>query len=65
MYVLVDEPKGGQLADAFNALDDSFGTGEFSDGQGVSAIALGMEVEDSRATELLKNLVARGCVEEV
>jgi len=64
MYILVDEPKGGQLAEAFNALDDSFGTAEFSEGQAVSAISLGMEVDDSRAVELLKNLVARGCVEE-
>lgn len=65
MYTLVDEPKGGALADAFNVLDDAFGTDEFSEGQGVSAIALGMEVSDPRAAELLKNLVARGCVEEV
>jgi len=64
MYTLVDEPKEGKLQDAFNVLDDSFGTGEFSEGQGVSAIALGMEVDDSRAAELLRNLVQRGCVEE-
>jgi len=65
MYQLVDEPKSGTLAEAFGALDDAFGTGEFSEGQGVSAIALGMEVDDSRASELLRNLVARGCIEEV
>ena len=65
MYQLVDEPKGGTLGEAFEALDDAFGTGEFSEGQGVSAIALGMSVDDSRASELLRNLVARGCVEEV
>ena len=65
MYQLVDEPKGGTLAEAFNVLDDAFGTGEFSENQGVSALALGMEVDDSRASELLRNLVARECVEEV
>lgn len=66
MYILVDEPKsGGALSDAFNAIDDAFGTDEFSEGQGISAIALSMEVSDTRASELLKNLVARGCVEEV
>ena len=65
MYQLVDEPKEGTLGEAFEALDDAFGTGEFSEGQGVSAIALGMSVDDSRASELLKNLIARGCVEEV
>ena len=64
MYTLVDEPKGGTLGEAFETLDDAFGTGEFSEGQGVSAIALGMSVDDSRASELLKNLVQRGCVEE-
>ena len=65
MYQLVDEPKGRTLAEAFEALDDAFGTGEFSEGQGVSALALGMSVNDSRASELLRNLVQRGCVEEV
>lgn len=64
MYTLVDEPKGGVLADAFDALDDAFGTEEFSEGQAISAIALDLEVEDDRAAELLKNLVDRGCVEE-
>jgi len=65
MYQLVDEPKGGTLAEAFEALDDAFGTGEFSEGQAISAISLGMSVDDSRASELLRNLIARGCVEEV
>ena len=65
MYQLIEEPKGETLGEAFQALDDAFGTGEFSEGQGVSAIALGMDVDDSRASELLRNLVARGCVEEV
>ena len=65
MYTLIEEPKGGQLQEAFNALDDSFGTGEFSEGQGISAIALGMEVDDDKASGLLRNLVQRGCVEEV
>ena len=65
MYILVDEPKEGTLREAFNTLDDSFGTEEFSEGQGVSAIALGLEVEDSRASGLLHNLVQRNCVEEV
>ena len=64
MYQLVDEPKGGTLQEAFSALDDAFGTSEFSEGQGVSAIALGMDVDDSRASELFKNLVKRECVEE-
>ena len=64
MYMLVSEPKGGDLHEAFDALDDAFGTEEFSESQGVSAIALGMEVDDSRASSLLKNLVQRGCVGE-
>lgn len=64
MYQLVDEPKGETLKKAFDTLDEAFGTGEFSEGQGVSAIALGMGSDDPRASELLRNLVARGCVEE-
>lgn len=65
MYILGEEPKGEVLGNAFNALDDAFGTEEFNEGQAVSAIALDMEVSDARARELLKNLVARKCVEEV
>ena len=64
MYALIDEPKGGVLKDAFNALDEAFGTEEFSREQAVSAIAMELEVDDARAEELLKNLVARNCVEE-
>ena len=64
MYILIEEPKGGTLLTAFEALDDAFGTAEFSEAQGVSAIALGMEVSDSRASELLHNLVQRECVGE-
>jgi len=64
MFTLVEEPKGETLLSAFRALDDAFGTEEFSEGQGVSAISLSLEVDDSKAVELLKNLARRGCIQE-
>lgn len=66
MYILADEPeKGGALADVFDALDDAFGTDEFSEDQAVSAIALGLSVDDTRASQLFKNMNDRGFVSEV
>jgi len=66
MYILATEPsKDGTLSDAFDAVDNAYGTGEFAEEQAVSAIALGMTVDDTRASQLFKNLVDRGFVSEV
>jgi hypothetical protein len=65
MYTLAMEPKEGNLADAYKAIEDAFGTGEFTDGQAVSAICLNLEVDDARGYSLFKNLIERGCVAEV
>ena len=66
MYILANEPsKDGTLSDAFDTLDNAHGTDEFSEEQAVSAIALGMTVDDLRAAQLFKNLVDRGFVSEV
>jgi hypothetical protein len=66
MYILADKPKkSGTLSDAFDAIDEAFGTGEFSEDQAVSAIALGLSVPNERATQLLKDLVQQEFVTEV
>lgn len=66
MYILASKPsKDGTLSDAFDAIDNSFGTDEFSDEQAASAIALAMSVDDRKAEQLFKNLIDRSFVSEV
>jgi hypothetical protein len=62
VYILTQEPSGGQRLAAFDALDDAFGTGSFTYEQAVTVIenALG---EDG--TRLFDDLVRSGCVSEV
>jgi hypothetical protein len=62
MYILTQEPTSGQRLEAFNALDDAFGTESFTQGQAITVIenALG---EDG--TRIFQDLVNSGCVSEV
>lgn len=46
-YILTDEPPGGQRLDAFQALDDAFGTSEFSQGQALTVIGNSLETPNS------------------
>ena len=39
MFILTDEPAGGLRKEAFHALDEAFGTGEFSQGQAITVLA--------------------------
>jgi len=58
MYVLLNEPSGGDSKEAFEVLDETFGSGEFTSGQAVSAINVALEVGTSKAQSLFNKLVA-------
>jgi len=62
MYILTDEPRSGQSLDAFRALDNAFGTGEFSQGQAIATLANSLEA--SNAESLFRDLVSGGFVTE-
>lgn len=62
MYILTDEPLGGQQANAFEALDDAFGTGEFSQGQAITVLKNALETPN--ADGLFRSLVQGGHVTE-
>lgn len=59
MYILTDEPKGkGTLmAGAFDAIDQVYGTEQFSKDQGVKAITTVMAVGTLEADSLFRDLV--------
>ena len=64
MYILTDEPGGGRQADAFGALDNAFGTEEFSEGQAITVISNGLECGPNEAASILSRLVSGGHVSE-
>jgi len=65
VYILADKPtKPGSLLEAFDAVDEAFGTGEFSEEQAVSAVALGMSVPDTRASQLFRDLIQQDFISE-
>jgi hypothetical protein len=39
MYILADRPTSKTLGDAFDVLDDAFGTGEFSKDQAIASLS--------------------------
>ena len=57
MYMLVNSPKSGEQKEAFEVLDEVFGTGEFTDGQAINSIAVGLEVDADRAQSIFNLLV--------
>lgn len=58
MYVLLTEPSGGDTKDAFEVLDETFGSGGFTPGQAISAISIALEVSSSKAQSLVNKLLA-------
>ncbi len=65
MYILTNEPASGLRKEAFNALDDAFGTGEFNQGQAVTVLA-NADLGGTVSTEsLLRDLVSSGYITEV
>ena len=66
MYMLVDEPTGsGPTKQAFDAIDDAFGTDEFSEGQATTAIMNSLGCEASEAGNLFDQLRRNDCISEV
>ena len=64
MYILVNEPAGGIRKEAFDALDNAFGTGEFSQGQAVTVLANAELGNATSAESLLRDLVNNECIAE-
>jgi len=64
MYILTDEPASGEQLEAFKALDDAFGTGEFSRGQAITVLVNTFE-DASKADSLFQNLERGAYITEV
>ncbi len=58
MYILLNEPPGGETKEAFEVLDETFGSGGFTAGQAANAIGIALEVDSSKAQGLLNKLIA-------
>jgi len=61
MYILTDSPHEPSihLREAFDALDNAFGTNEFSGPDAIRAICRAMSIGTLEATSLLRDLEAR------
>ena len=64
MYVLLCEPSGRESKEAFEVLDETFGSGSFTLGQATSAISIALEVSSSKAQSLANKLIAEECLRE-
>lgn len=64
MYILTNEPTGSLRKEAFEALDNAFGTGEFSQGQAITVLANASLGDTTSAESLFKELVSGGFVTE-
>ena len=65
MYILTDEPGSGKLGDAFSALDNTFGTGEFSKGQAITVITNELECSAEEASSVFSKLESSSNISEV
>jgi hypothetical protein len=65
MFMLIKSPTSGQLKEAFDVLDEVFGTGEFTEGQGVNSIQVGLEVEPGQAQTIFSTLKRNENIGEV
>ena len=65
MFMLIKSPASGQLKEAFDVLDEVFGTGEFTEGQGVNSIQVGLEVEPGQAQTIFSTLKRNENIGEV
>ena len=66
MYILTDSPHEPSihLRETFDALDNAFGTDEFSGPDAIRAICRAMSIGALEATSLLRDLEARGYIAE-
>lgn len=65
MYMLVNSPSSGIQKQAFEVLDEVFGTGEFTEGQAINSIAVGLEIDNGQATSIFHNMVRTENIGEV
>ena len=65
MFMLIKSPANGQLKEAFDVLDEVFGTGEFTEGQGVNSIQVGLEIETGQAQTVFSALKRNENIGEV
>ena len=65
MFMLIKSPNSGQLKEAFDVLDEVFGTGEFTVGQAVNSIQVGLEVETGQAQTIFSTLKRNENIGEV
>ena len=65
MFMLIKSPNSGQLKEAFDVLDEVFGTGEFTEGQGVNSIQVGLEIETGQAQTVFSALKRNENIGEV
>jgi len=65
MYMLINSPKSRELKQAFDVLDEVFGTDEFSEAQAINSIAVGLEVENSQAQAVFGSLKRNENIGEV
>jgi len=64
MYILTAEPGSGRQGDAFSALDNAFGTDEFSEGQAITVLSNELECGPNEALSIFSRLVSGGYVSE-
>ncbi len=64
-YILTNEPRtsGTMIAGAFDALDQAFGTEEFTETQALQAITAQMDFGTTGAESLLRDLIEKGHIE--
>ncbi len=60
MYILVSEPHGDEACRAFDALDDAFGTDEFSKDDAMKVLS-----EHGFAANMFSALLTAGSISEV
>ena len=65
MYMLIDSPASGMPKQAFDVLDEVFGTDEFTSAQAINSIAVGLEVDNGQATTIFNSLVRTVNIGEV
>ena len=65
MFMLIKSPNSGQLKEAFDVLDEVFGTGEFTEGQGINSIQVGLEIETGQAQTIFSTLKRNENIGEV
>lgn len=65
MYVLNGPPTGGEVLNAYTALDEVYGTQDFEGSAAVDALQSILQIDAGKAQSLLNSLVTSGYASEV